>query len=170
MLSKLRQILQNPWIKYGAQITIILLIFYSIKVYKQQDIVKGLAPDFNEVLLDGQQIKLSNYRGKSVLIHFWATWCPICNFEQNSIEAISKDNKIITVAMNSGEAMEIQTFMEKNNLSFPVIIDEDGLLAQRYGVTGVPTSFILNPEGIIEYTEIGYTTNWGLRARLWLAN
>jgi len=170
MLSKLRLILQNPWIKYGAQITIILLIFYSIKVYKQQDIVKGIAPDFNEVLLDGQPIKLSNYRGKSVLIHFWATWCPICKFEQDSIEAISKDNKIITVAMNSGEAMEIQNFMEKNNLSFPVIIDEDGLLAQRYGVTGVPTSFILNPEGIIEYTEIGYTTNWGLRARLWLAN
>jgi len=59
--------------------------------------------------------------------------------------------------------------MEENNLSYPVIIDEDGILAKQYGVRGVPASFIVNPEGIIAFTEIGYTTNWGLRIRLWLA-
>lgn len=169
MRSKLKQLSQNRWIKYSVEISIILILFFSIKIYQQQDIIKGVAPDFQEVLLDGQQIKLSTYKGRVVLIHFWATWCPICTFEQNSIEAISKDKDIITVAMNSGEAMEIQNFMDKNKLSFPVIIDEDGLLAQRYGVNGVPTSIIVNPKGVIEYTEIGYTTNWGLRARLWLA-
>jgi peroxiredoxin len=169
MFLKLKQLFKNPWIKYSAEILIILVLFLSFKAYKQQDVVKGNAPDIQEVFLSGKQIKLSDYRGKSVLIHFWATWCPICSLEQDSIEAISKDNDIITIAMNSGEAMEIQNFMEENNLSFPVIIDEYGIIAKRYGVKGVPASFIVNPEGIIEYTEIGYTTNWGLRFRLWLA-
>jgi len=169
MFSKIKLLFKNPWIKYSIEILIIVLIFTVIRAYKQQDIIKGPAPDFNEVFVDGKPATLSSYKGKAVLIHFWATWCPICTFEQNSIEAISKDNNIITIAMNSGEAMEIQTYMEENNLSFPVIIDEDGILAQQYGVAGVPASFIVNPQGIIEYTEIGYTTNWGLRIRLWLA-
>ncbi|MFV1984493.1 MAG: redoxin domain-containing protein [Thiohalomonadales bacterium] len=169
MFIKLKQLFKNRWIKYSAEIIVILIIFLSFKAYKQQDVVKGIAPDFQEVFLDGTQVKLADYRGNSVLIHFWATWCQICALEQNSIEAISKDNNIITIAMNSGEAMEIQNFMEENKLSFPVIIDEDGVLANRYGVRGVPANFIVNSDGIIEYTEIGYTTNWGLRARLWLA-
>ena len=169
MLSKLKQLFKNRWIKYSVEILIIVILFLSFKAYKQQDVVKGIAPDFQEVFLDGTKVKLSDYRGKSVLVHFWATWCPVCKLEQSSIEAISKDNDIITIAMNSGEAMEIQNFMEENNLSYPVIIDEDGVLAKQYGVRGVPASFIVNPEGSIAFTEIGYTTNWGLRARLWLA-
>jgi len=169
-ISKFKQLLQNRWIKYSLELLVILIIFYSIKLYKQQDVAQGIAPTFNEVFLDGRQVSLSNYQGKAVLIHFWASWCQICTYEQNSIEAISKDHDIITIAMNSGEADEIQAHMKKNKLSFPVIIDEDGILAQQYGITGVPTSIIVNAQGIIEYTEIGYTTNWGLRARLWLAN
>ncbi len=169
MLSKLKQLFKNRWIKYSVEVLIIIILFLSFKTYKQQDVVKGIAPDIQEVFLDGSKVKLSDYRGKSVLVHFWATWCPVCKLEQSSIEAISKDNDIITIAMNSGEAMEIQNFMEENNLSYPVIIDEDGILAKQYGVRGVPASFIVNPEGIIAFTEIGYTTNWGLRIRLWLA-
>jgi len=169
MYSTISNLLKNRWIKYSVEIAIILIIFTSIKIYKQQDIIQGAAPNFQEVLLSGENIKLSDYQGKPVLIHFWATWCPICTFEQNSIQAISLDNEIITIAMNSGEAQEIQSNMNKNNLNFPVIIDEDGVLAQQYGVTGVPTSIIVDPKGIIDYTEIGYTSNWGLRFRLWLS-
>jgi len=169
MYSKLKQLLSNIWIKYSLELGFILLLFIAISAYKKQDVVSGVAPDFSEVFLKGNSVSLKDYRDKVVLIHFWATWCSICSLEQDSIEAISKDNDIITVAMNSGEAAEIQAFMTENNLSFPVIIDEDGILAQRYGVTGVPTSFVVNAQGNIEYTEIGYTTNWGLRARMWLA-
>ncbi len=169
MYSKIKPLLQNRWIKYSLEFLVIVAIFYAINLYKKQDLVKGSAPTFNEVFLNGKAAKLTDYRGKAVLIHFWATWCPICSLEQDSIEAISKDNDIITIAMNSGEADKIQSFMTENNLSFPVIIDDDGILSKRYGITGVPTSIIVNPQGIIEYTEIGYTTNWGLRLRLWLA-
>ncbi|VAX00516.1 Membrane protein, suppressor for copper-sensitivity ScsD [hydrothermal vent metagenome] len=169
MYSKIKPLLKNPWLKYSLEILIILAVFYAISLYKKQDLVKGNAPSFNEVFLNGKPVKLADYQGNAVLIHFWATWCPVCRLEQDSIEAISKDHDIITIAMNSGEADKIQAFMTKNNLSFPVIIDDDGILSRRYGITGVPTSIIVNPEGIIEYSEIGYTTNWGLRLRLWLA-
>ena len=104
-----------------------------------------------------------------MLIHFWATWCPICKMEENSIASISKDYKVITVAMNSGTDKKVSAFLKQQGLTFPVVNDENGAIAERFGVRVVPTSFIIDSNGIIKFTEVGFTTELGLRARLWLA-
>lgn len=89
--------------------------------------------------------------------------------EEDSIASISEDHEVITVAMNSGNDMEITAYLEEQGLSFPVVVDEHGLIAERFGVKGVPTSFIIDPDGSIDFTEVGFTTELGLRTRLWLA-
>ena len=166
----LKKLVQHRGVKLAIEILIILLIYFAIKAYMQRDLVQGIAPPLQSTLLSGQVVDLNSYQGEPLLLHFWATWCGVCRLEENSIDAISKDRPVLTIAMSSGSNKEISEYLKNNNLSFPVINDNDGKLAQRFGVSGVPTSFIIDPRGNIVYTEVGFTTSWGLRLRLWLAD
>lgn len=151
------------------EIIAIIAVYLVAKAYSQRNLVKGMAPAIQATSLDGETITLGKYRGRPLLIHFWASWCPVCSLEENSINAISKDYDVISVAMQSGNAAQVAAHMQEKQLHFPTIVDEHGELAQQYGVRGVPSSFIVSPGGQIAYTEVGYTTEIGLRARLWLA-
>ncbi len=71
--------------------------------------------------------------------------------------------------MQSGNAAEVSQYLLEHSLHFPVIIDEEGDLARRYGVVGVPASFVIDGLGDIRFSEVGYTTGMGLRVRLWWA-
>ena len=77
--------------------------------------------------------------------------------------------KLITVAMNSGNHAAVTQYLHENGLTFPVIIDPDGDLARLFGVSGVPTGFVIDTAGNIRFKEIGLTSGWGWRVRLWLA-
>lgn len=165
-LSKLRQ---NRTIKIISEIGLILLLFFIIQGWLQRDMVQGTPPALSGTLLNGQPFELQSLKGKPVLLHFWATWCGICKLEQDSIEAISRDYTVISVAMKSGNADEVRHYMQDHQLSFLTILDQDGGISQRFGIRGVPASFILDPAGQIAFSQTGYTTSWGLRARLWWA-
>jgi thiol-disulfide isomerase/thioredoxin len=169
MYNKLTTLLKVRGVKLTLEILFIAVLFFAVKAYMQRNLIDGPAPLLEGDLLSGQSISLHSFKDQPVLLHFWATWCPVCKLEQDSIEAISKDHKVITIAMNSGNDLEVQAFLEENQLSFPVIVDENGGIAERFGVSGVPTSFIIDNSGQIAFTEVGYTTSWGLRLRLWMA-
>lgn len=169
MNTKLQQFLKIRGVKLAIEVALILLVFIIIKTWMQRNMIEGTPPAIQASLLDGRGFELQALKGKPLLLHFWATWCGICKLEQNSIEAISQDHTVISIAMKSGSAAEIQQYMNEHQLSFPVIVDTDGHLAGRYGVRAVPASFIINSQGKIAFRETGYTTGWGLRIRLWLA-
>ena len=170
MPIKLKKILQIRGMKLAIEILLILIVLFAVKWYTQRDLAKTIPADFEATLLTGQAVNLTSLKGKPVLLHFWASWCPVCELEKGSIESISKDHRVISIAMNSGTDLEVKHYLEENNLSFPTVIDEEGKLAEIFGVRGVPVSFIISPDGIIAFTESGYTTEAGLRFRLWLAN
>lgn len=170
MLTKLQQLLKVRGVKLAIEIGLILLVFLLAKTWMQRNMVEGSPPAIQARLLDGPAFNLQSVKGKPVLLHFWATWCGICKLEQSSIEAISKDHKVISIAMKSGDDNEIRQYMKKHQLSFPVIVDAEGDIAGQYGVRAVPASFIIAPQGQIAFRETGYTSDWGLRIRLWLAN
>lgn len=169
MYSTLRKVLKIRGVKALLEIGLILLLFILLKTWLQRNMVSGPAPTIQARLLDGRDIDSVSLRGKPLLIHFWASWCNICRLEQASIESISHDHAVITIAMNSGNAAEVRQYMAQHHLAFPVVNDPDGTLARRYGVRAVPASFIVNPAGEIVFRERGYTTGWGLRLRLWWA-
>ena len=100
----------------------------------------------------------------------WATWCPVCKLEQATLEELQHDYRVVTVAMRSGDRLAIEHYMAQEGLSFPVIVDDGGELARRFGVRGVPTSFVVDANGRIRFSEVGFTSAWGLRLRLWLAS
>ncbi len=158
-------------LRHITQILIILVVFLGIRVYLTQGSIKsGPAPDFGGTLLDGSAFQLKDLRGKPALVHFWATWCKVCKLNDGAIDDLAKDLQVITVVMESGSQKGIRKEMKDRGLSFPVFVDGLGKLADRYRVKGVPTNYIIDAKGNIQYVEVGYTTGWGLRVRMWLAS
>lgn len=168
MQGRFKNFLQHRRARFVLEIILLLFLVLAIKTWLERDMVEGMAPPLTGSLSNGQAFELNSLRGKPVLVHFWASWCPICKLEQDNIEAISRDHSVITIAMQSGQRDAIQDYMAEEGLSFAVLPDEQGDITRRYGVSGVPASFILAPDGRIVFRERGYTTEWGLRFRLWL--
>lgn len=168
-MYQLKKIRRVRGVRLALELTLVVLVYFAAKTYMQRNLVEGPAPAVTGNLLSGQPVSLQSYRGQPVLVHFWATWCPVCKVEQNSIDAVSKDHAVLTIAMDSGDETAVKSYLRDNNLTFPVIVDQYSIIAKQFGVQGVPTSFVIDPQGNIAFTEMGYTTGWGLRLRLWLA-
>lgn len=160
----------NKWVRRGLEVLIIIVIIMGVRAWQQRDIVVGAAPALHGILLDGKPYALPSKPSQPLLVHFWATWCPICRAEQSSIESLAKDNpNMITIAMQSGSSEEVQKYMREQSITFPVVNDADNRISASWGVQAVPASFIIDTNGEIRYVEIGYTTEIGFRLRLWLA-
>lgn len=158
---------QNRYLRLSLEILLILLIYFGVRAYMQQDLVNGRVPDIQGTLLSGERVNLQSPHGEAVLLYFWATWCSVCKLQKGTIENLAKEHKVITIATRSGDREEVSAYLQENNLSFPVMLDEDGSIGARFGVTGVPTSFVIDANKEIVFSERGYTTNWGLKLRLW---
>jgi peroxiredoxin len=158
------------WIRNTIYTLLFLLLILGVRSFVQRTAISGQAPAFVGVLQNGTQVNLHDYRGSPVLVHFWASWCSICQLEEKSIESISRDYPVITVATQSGNADEVRAYMTRQGLNFPVVMDEQGELANLYGAIGVPVSYIIDSDGEVRFVEFGYSTEIGLRVRMWLAS
>lgn len=166
----MRILLKHRYAKLGLEILIILLIYFAARTYMQRHLASGVLPPLHASTLTGQTFDSTIPRKGPLLIHFWASWCPICHMEQNIIQSLSQDYPVIGIAMSSGDEKEVMKYLQQQGLSFPVINDPDGEIARRFGVTGVPVSFVVDEHNQVRFVESGYTTAWGLRLRMWLAN
>jgi thiol-disulfide isomerase/thioredoxin len=162
---------KRRWLRLLVELLIIVALVFAIRAWQQKDMVTGVAPNFQSVMLDGKLVSLEDYRGKPLLLHFWASWCPFCKFEESGVSKIMDDWQVLTVAYQSGSKAEIEKHMKERKIAdWPTVSDPDSYLADLFGVKGVPTTLILDGEGNIRFTEVGVTSAWGLRARLWWAD
>jgi thiol-disulfide isomerase/thioredoxin len=160
----------SKWRILAIDLLIFIVVMAGIRAWQQRDVVSGTAPALQAVTLGGQSYQLPAHPTRPLLVHFWATWCPVCRTEQGSIADIARDNpNVITIAMQSGKPEEVVRYMSEQGISFPVVNDPDGSIAGSWGVHAVPASFIVAPDGQIRFVEVGYTTGIGLRLRLWWA-
>jgi thiol-disulfide isomerase/thioredoxin len=166
-MRNLRTLKYWPWLRDGA---LILSVVLAIRLYQQRDLPRGAAPVLSGADLAGTPVSLADYRGKPVLLHFWATWCGVCRAEQSSIDALARDLPVLTVASQSGGPQEVGRYVEEHGVVPRVLIDPTSALATRYGVRSFPTTFVLDSHGDIRFREVGYTTQLGMRARMWLAS
>jgi len=123
------------------------------------------APDFTLNNLDGQAVSLSDFRGKGVLVNFWATWCNPCREEMPYLQEIFEDSNntsssVVILTVNLGESHStVADFMDFYHLSLPVLFDTKGVVVQRYGIQYVPTTFFIDKDGIIRDKVIGTFPN-----------
>lgn len=109
--------------------------------------------------LDGKTVKLSQFKGKVVMLNFWATWCPPCREEMPSMEALYKKFKgtdlvMLPVSIDDN-ADTIRDFMKRNRYAMPVYHDSTRDSGSAYGITGVPETFIIDKNGVISEKIIG---------------
>ncbi len=154
---------------WGAQLLIMLLLLLAVEAFLTRESVGSVASAIDTTTIEGQHFSLHQYRGKPAVVHFWATWCPICELEQGMVNRLASEVPMITVAMQSGTPAEVRDYLKQQGVDYPVVNDERGGLSAQYGVKAVPASFILDGEGRVRFATRGYTTGWGLYIRLWLA-
>lgn len=130
----------------------VFLSLFLLGMAASPPLVGGPAPPFNLKALEGQTIDLSDFKGRFVVLNFWATWCVPCIKEmpefQKAHESLSPNVQIIGI--NLAESKEkIGEFVETYRLSFPVLMDEYGNVSQEYEVLHLPVTYFITPDGII---------------------
>lgn len=107
-------------------------------------------PDFTLKNLKGEDVSLSDYKDKIVLVNFWATWCGFCDAEMPDLERLHKENDdIVVLAVNVSEGKSVvEKYIQKGGYTFEVVLDEDGKISQDYLVSGLPASYFTDKDGI----------------------
>jgi peroxiredoxin len=118
-----------------------------------------LAPDFSLLDMDGAVYRLSDYRGRVVIVNFWATWCPPCREEMPSMQRAWEQLRaegILMFGINVGEDEDtIFQFTANYPVDFPLLMDSHSAITGRWPVLGLPTTFVVDPAGRLVYQAIG---------------
>ena len=150
---------------------LLLVLFMSVvsshRAIAQEPLheVKGqpVAAAFSLLDIDDNMHSLAAYKGKIVIVNFWATWCPPCRFELPSMEKAYQKLKaedVVMLGINVGEdADTIFSFTADYPVTFPLLLDRDSKVTQAYPVIGLPTTFVIGPNGRIIYRAVG-TREW----------
>ncbi|MEO7909379.1 MAG: TlpA disulfide reductase family protein [Roseiflexaceae bacterium] len=120
--------------------------------------VGQLAPDFQYTMPDGNTHMLSQLRGKKVLVNFWATWCGPCRSEMPDLQKALGEmgDSVVVLGVNKAQELkEIGPFADELRISFPLIANQAGDIAGRYGAQNLPTSYFINSDGTIGLKKTG---------------
>lgn len=130
---------------------------------EQATLVKDgmMAPDFTVQMFDGKTVKLSDLKGKVVLLNFWATWCPPCRAELARVEKEIiekfKGKPFVFLPISRGEKRDaVAAFREKMGYSFPMGLDTDSSIYNKYAVTYIPRNFLIDKRGKVVKASVGY--------------
>ena len=166
---------KKRWQRRLLEAFLILAVILGAQYWQTRGLPEGAAPPLAGVLTDGSQAKVpggtqsAGAGDTATLVAFWATWCPVCSAEEDNIVAVAKKHRVISVAMQSGDAATVMKHLKERGIDLPQLIDADGRHAMNWRVRGVPTHFVVDGAGNIRFRVVGYATTWGLKARLWWA-
>jgi len=132
------------------------------------------APDFELTKLDGTNVKLSDLKGKKVILNFWATWCGPCQQEMPDMEAFYKEHKenVEILAINytpsekGGGAEKVSNFAKEKGITFPILLDKNIDVTTAYKVITIPTSYFIDTKGVIQDKFIGPMTQKEMEKRV----
>jgi peroxiredoxin len=133
-------------------------LFAALGIHRPAE--PSAAPDFTLMTLEGRPAQLREFRGKLVLLNFWATWCAPCLHEMPSMERLYQTFKetefaLLAVSMDRQGGEVARPFVENLKLTFPVLLDSTSEVGRQYGVRGLPTTYLIDPDGLLIGAVIG---------------
>ena len=154
---------------WAIDVAVVIVVFVGISAWQARKLLPagGEAPAFQLETLDGGTVALSDYAGRAVQLHFWATWCGVCGREHGALNAVARgdDHALVAIAVDSGAADAIRTYALEHGIEYTVAID-DGTVAAAYQVGSFPTNYYLDPAHTVVGKDVGMATRWAMRWRL----
>jgi len=185
-LAKLRACLQRSWRSHLGTVGVALAAMLAVNAWQTRHVPGGPAPDFKVMAVlgpgapavpgvaNGADLSLTQWRaahpGRAVAVHIWSDWCPFCQLEESSVTRVAADWPVLTVASRSGEEAQVARVLAQRQLPWVASLDPKGNVSQAYGLSAVPAWVVLDAHGHIRGVATGYTTELGMRARLWWAS
>jgi len=148
----------------GAFIAIALVLLQAGPVSAegsalQKSIIGSAAEDFTLRDVEGHQVQLSDFRGKTVLLAFWATWCPPCKEELPALQKIYEqyqDKDLVILTVDDEEPATIKDFLRARHYSFPALVDSNRAVFKEFAVHFIPTAIVINPDEIVTQVVTGW--------------
>ncbi|MBD3107332.1 redoxin domain-containing protein [Bacillus sp. AGMB 02131] len=152
----------------AGAVLVLLIVIAMVQALEaeQEETSPGLktgikAPDFSLQTLNGESVKLSDYEGKKVVLNFWATWCKPCREEMPDLQAVYSENKedVVILAVNMDAHNDVKGFTDQYAVTFPVLLDEEDEVSERYQVISLPTTYFIDVDGKIAKKHLGQITD-----------
>ena len=153
------------WLLNGA---IIIAVFLAVSAWQGKDLVSNQvpAPLFKLQTLSGDLVALEEFKGKRVLLYFFAPWCKICDLSIGNLNWVRKlrsedSTELLAVALSYDDMQSVKSFQERNTLDVPVLLGTHDMLSS-YRIRAFPTVYTVNKSGEVDGSTVGYATTLGL--------
>ena len=144
-----------------------LIIFLLLGCEKAS---KDIPPDFTLESLTGEKITLSDFTGHVVVLNFWATWCPPCRAEIPDFQAAwdkYKDNGVVFLGVSIDQnKSDVESYIKDSGVTYTILLDLTNQVAGLYGISAIPTTFILDVDGSVLFSQVGSMTIDQLSAQI----
>jgi len=150
-----------------VQLFIIIAVLWGVQIWQTRGHLSGsTAPGFTLHDIEGRVHNLSDYRGKKVVLYFFAPWCSVCSISSINVNRFYEDNRngdtvIIAVATAYRQQSEVEEFVKEHRLKLPVLLD-NGTVRALYKVDGFPTFYFIDQDSRVDGSTVGFTTKTGL--------
>jgi len=159
--------------RWAIELAIAVAVFVVFQAWLTRDVVRGALPALDAPLVAAAMSTAQDWRsahgGEGFVLYVWATWCGVCKTIEGNVDAVARDAPLLSIAMQSGAPAAVDSALAARGLRWPTLVDATGELSRRLGVDAVPTLIFVDGNGSVRSVTRGYTTELGIRARLWWA-
>lgn len=163
---------RRRWLRWLLEALLLVIIAVGIFAWKGRHLLPSdgrAAPEATLRTLDGAPVKLSDYHGKRVTLHFWATWCSTCAYEHGTLNAVhaelGDDEVLLSIVADGDDVEKVRRHVAKKGIAYPVLLTDRATL-EAFKITQFPTNYYLDAKGQIANSDVGISSRWGVRWRL----
>ena len=166
---------QARWFRWLRELMLLTVVFGGVMIYQSRNHLSSgsSTPTFDLQVLDGAgSVASASLMGKPTVLYFWAPWCGVCEASSHNMaavnEAVSDEYNVLSVALEYRSLDAVREFAKRNDVTYPVLLGNRSV-SDQFSVSAFPTIYVLDDEGRVSSSVVGYTTEIGIRARLWWA-
>jgi len=157
--------------RWGLEIGVVVVLFFALSSWQTRGLLPAgePMPAFDLVDLQGQRVQLSDFRGKTLLVHVWATWCGVCRREFSALnalhESLDRDEALVTIVADSRDRARLARFVREHQLEYPVLLATDEVI-ENYKIEAFPTNYYVDGTGMLRDKTVGLSTRTSMGARM----